>query len=209
MSTYENNITNDNNNYINNQQFYNVNLEYYFNELLTHHEKIMHLQLKVTTEDNILIQKYIENANNHNNNLINNIFPDAGFNLLVPTTTECYTNQINKVDFGVKCSATLISKNHMEITGYYMYPRSSLSKTKLRLANSIGIIDSGYRGHLMGMFDIVHLFPNEEYIVNKYDRLLQICAPGLAPIIVEIVRTKEELGEETVRGAGGFGSTGS
>ena len=108
MSAYENNITNDNNTYINNKSFYNVNLEYYINELLTRHEKIMHLQLKVTTEDNVLLQKYIENANNHNNNLVNNIFPDAGFNLLVPTTTECYTNQINKIDFGVKCSANLI-----------------------------------------------------------------------------------------------------
>jgi len=58
------------------------------------------------------------------------------------------------------------------------------------------------------MFDVVHLFPNEEYIVNKYDRLLQICAPGLVPIIVEVVNTFEELGEETERGSGGFGSTG-
>ena len=207
MSAYENNITIDNNNnYINNQQFYNVNLEYYFNELLTRHERIMHLQLKVVTEDNDLIQKYIENANNHNNNLANNIYPDAGFNLLVPTTTECYTNQINKIDFGVKCSATLISKNHMEMTGYYMYPRSSTgSKTLLRLANSVGIIDSGYRGNLMGCFDVANYSENNIQTVQQYSSIIQICAPSLVPIIVEIV---EDLDEETERGEGGFGSTG-
>ena len=34
-----------------------------------------------------------------------------------------------------------------------MYPRSSIYKTPLRLANNTGIIDSGYRGNLMGAFD--------------------------------------------------------
>ena len=49
----------------------------------------------------------------------------------------------------------------------------------------------------------------QNYYGKKYERYLQICAPGLVPIIVEIVGTKEELGEDTARGAGGFGSTGS
>ena len=48
----------------------------------------------------------------------------------------------------------------------------------------------------------------EEYVVEEYDRLLQICAPGLAPIVVEIVDTIDELGNQTERGVGGFGSTG-
>jgi dUTP pyrophosphatase len=206
MSAYENNIINDNNTYINNQQFYNVNLEYYINELLTRHERIMHLQIKVISEDNNLIQKYIENANNHNNNLANNIYPDAGFNVLVPITTECYTNKINKIDFGVKCSASLISKNHSEFTSYYMYPRSSTgSKTLLRLANSVGIIDSGYRGNLMGCFDVVNYSENNTQTIQQYSSIIQICAPSLVPIIVEIVN---ELNEETERGECGFGSTG-
>jgi dUTP pyrophosphatase len=95
-------------------------------------------------------------------------------------------------------------------TGYYMHPRSSLSKTQLRLANSTGIVDAGYRGHLIGMFDVVNSPPDRvsEYCGAIYDRYLQICAPGLVPIIVEIVDYREELGEETARGGGGFGSTG-
>jgi dUTPase len=68
----------------------------------------------------------------------------------------------------------------------------------------------------MGMFDVVNI-PNDpsasddkdaDYFGKKFDRYLQICAPALVPIIVEIVNTKEELGEETERGDGGFGSTG-
>ena len=94
------------------------------------------------------------------------------------------------------------------------------------MANSTGIIDAGYRGHLMGMFDVVNVDPeiqdnnymvenNIQYNINeadywgkKYDRYLQICAPGLVPILVEVVNDIDELGEETARGGGGFGSTG-
>jgi dUTP pyrophosphatase len=95
-----------------------------------------------------------------------------------------------------------------------MYPRSSLSKTPLRLANSTGIIDSGYRGNLMAMFDVINLPDNlsdsreADYFGRKLDRYVQICAPGLVPIIVEIVNSIEDLGNETIRGGGGFGSTG-
>jgi dUTPase len=67
----------------------------------------------------------------------------------------------------------------------------------------------------MGMFDVVNV-PHADsdddreadYFGNKFDRYLQICAPGLVPIIVEVVNNKEDLGEETERGNGGFGSTG-
>jgi dUTP pyrophosphatase len=106
-----------------------------------------------------------------------------------------------------------------------MYPRSSLSKTKLRLANSVGIIDSGYRGNLIGMFDVVNMddeaqtqsishqkkeeYKDYDFCAKVNDRLVQICAPGLVPIYVEIVNSIDELGSETERGVGGFGSTGN
>ena len=32
---------------------------------------------------------------------------------------------------------------------YYLYPRSSISKTPLRMSNSTGIIDAGYRGEII------------------------------------------------------------
>ena len=47
-----------------------------------------------------------------------------------------------------------------------------------------------------------------DWYMEKYSRLLQICAPGLVPIYVNIVNSLEELGPTTSRGEGGFGSTG-
>ena len=205
MSNFINNSNNANNttnNYLINSM----------NNLFNIYDKVMYLKIFVDG-DNDLKQLYENASNSHNNKLLNNLYEiDAGFDLYNPEIKTINVNikkQVHKLDLNVICSAKMITDcNKVFNTGYYMYPRSSLSKTKLRLANSIGIIDSGYRGHLMGMFDIVHLFPNEEYVVNKYDRLLQICAPGLVPIIVEVVNKLEELGEETERGNGGFGSTG-
>ena len=66
-------------------------------------------------------------------------------------------------------------------------------------------IDAGYRGHLIGMFDVVGI---KDYFGKKFDRYAQICAPGLVPIVVEIVETKEDIGLETGRGENGLGSSG-
>jgi dUTPase len=221
MTTFLNNIN-------------NINL---LNELLGVYERVMHLKLFVDSDDNQLKNMYYMAADNHNKKLQNNIAHiDAGFDLFAtgnesnPIEQDTYgdnlrffgpgwqdTNPVNKLDLKVCCSARMLTDKGKNFnTGYYMYPRSSLSKTQLRLANSVGIIDAGYRGHLMGMFDVVNIDSNAsshddtdaDYFGKKFDRYLQICAPGLVPIIVEIVNTKEELGEETERGDGGFGSTG-
>ena len=66
----------------------------------------------------------------------------------------------------------------------------------------------------MAMFDLINVQDNlsesreADYYGRKFDRYIQICAPGLVPIIVEIVDSIEDLGDETMRGGGGFGSTG-
>jgi dUTP pyrophosphatase len=102
-------------------------------------------------------------------------------------------------------------------SGFYTHPRSSLSKTPLRLANATGIIDAGYRGNLIGMFDCIWSNSPDSPAINSLDsdyssarltRLLQICSPGLLPIYVEIVDSLESLGPNTSRGIGGIGSTG-
>ena len=196
------------------------------NNLLNNYERVMHLKLFVDSDDNQLKNMYYAAADNHNNKLINNpTHIDAGFDLFAPGNEDILrffgpgwkdAKPVNKLDFKVCCSARMLTdRGKMFNTGYYMYPRSSLSKTQLRLANSVGIIDSGYRGHLMGMFDVVNIDPSTssqnkeaDYFGSKFDRYLQICAPGLVPIVVEIVNSKQELGEETERGDGGFGSTG-
>jgi len=188
---------------------HNQNIE----QLLDTYDRYMYLKLYID-DTNDLKNRYIDAALNHNNKILNssNLFLDAGFDLFNPSRKVFYSNQmssINKIDHNVICSAQIVTfLNKVYNTGYYMYPRSSISKSKLRLANSTGIIDAGYRGHLMGMFDLINLSDNEEYVVEKYDRLLQICAPGLFPILVEVVNEITELGLMTERGTGGFGSSG-
>jgi len=174
------------------------------------HPTFMHLRLFIESNDSVLITRYINAINNNNNKLLNpnNQYIDAGFDLFTPREIHCAAGQSNKIDLEVICSAEIINNagtNNETIrnSGFYMYPRSSLSNTPLRLANSVGIIDAGYRGHLMGKFDC----QTNEYVVNQFDRLLQICAPGLIPIYIELVNNVEQLGQ-TERGAGGFGSTG-
>jgi hypothetical protein len=193
----------------------------------------MHLKIFITGSNN-LKNMYYAAVNKHNNNLLNNRYIDAGFDLFLPEHddpneydkwgdkirffgTGWDVNPVNKIDFKIKCSAQMIcDSGKIFSTGYYMYPRSSLSKTKLRLANSVGIIDSGFRGNLIGMFDVVNVDENlqskeriADYYANVNDRLLQICAPCLVPIYVEIIEDIYDLDISTERGEGGFGSTGN
>jgi hypothetical protein len=211
-------------------QFFNNNL---LNNLLNIYDRVMLLKVFVDS-DNELQNKYYEASHNHNNKIMNNPHMiDAGFDLFAPGNEGNELEQfgealpffgtgwedrspINKLDYKICCSAKMVTdRNKIFNTGFYMYPRSSISKIKLRLANSTGIIDAGYRGHLTGMFDVVFDAANAhnddveaDFFGKKFDRYVQICAPGLVPILVEVVGTKEELGEETERGNGGFGSTG-
>lgn len=205
------------------------------NSLLNTYEKVMVLNLFVDSYDENLKHTYINAANSHNNKVIHlQEHIDAGFDLFAPgnqgEALNHYGNDlpffgpgredrnpVNRMDFMVSCSAQMVTDGGKCFnTGYYMYPRSSLSKTQLRLANSVGIIDSGYRGHLTGMFDVVNIDNDSnsdhnleaDFWGKKFDRYVQICAPGLVPILVQVVNTFEELGGETPRGGGGFGSTG-
>jgi len=124
---------------------------------------------------------------------------DSGFDLFCPNDIKCQGRSIiNKVGLGVACAMERDGKP----CAYYLYPRSSISKTGLRLSNSVGIIDSGYRGELTAVVDNVY---ESVYDIETGVRLFQICTPDLSPFSrVELV---DEL-DETSRGAGGFGSTG-
>lgn len=140
-------------------------------------------------------------------------FVDAGFDLFNPSEKMIKPLNFNAnmhaamIDYEIKCAAymyTALDKAPTS-TGFYLYPRSSISKTPFRLANSVGIIDSGYRGNIMAALDCLLDYGQK---VNKMDRLVQICAPNLCPILVEIVSNEEELSTKTERASGGFGSTG-
>jgi len=171
-------------------------------------DRLMELRIFIESNDNRLNDMYINAAIAHNVKMHNSDFPDAGFDLFTPVETQCMDGDVTKINFSVKCSARIICENGKTYnTGFFMMPRSSLSGTPLRLANSVGVIDSGYRGNLMGKFDCF-IGNDDIFNVNHYDKLLQIVAPGMVPIYVTIVNSIDELGENTERGSGGFGSTG-
>ena len=176
--------------------------------LLSTYDRYMQLRVFVQDQNessSILKNLYSITVEKRNKKMMESPeFIDAGFDLMIPVETQFGSNCVNKVDFGIVCAATMVTSSGKEFnTGYCVHPRSSLSKSALRLANSTGIIDAGYRGSLIGMFDA-----NGDCKVEKYERLLQICAPGLVPIVVTIVDELGDLGGETARGSGGFGSTG-
>ena len=185
----------------------------------TNYDKVMYLKIFVDSDDEKLKNIYKEAVTKHNKKIQDcpDII-DAGFDLYAPLKNEnepenqqifFSPSTVNKLDFKIICSAQIenIQTNKTYNTGYYMYPRSSISKTRLRLANSVGIIDAGYRGHIMAMIDVIGT-TDTPYEGKAYERYIQICAPSLIPIIVEIVDNIEALGEKTERGEGGFGSTG-
>ena len=125
---------------------------------------------------------------------------DAGLDLYCPGDMEILPGQTTKIDFKIQCEG--LSDNDDRNVCYYLYPRSSISKTPLRLANSVGIIDAGYRGNLMAVVDNIS---KEPFNIQKGQRLFQICGRYLEPIHLNLV---ENL-SDSERGNGGFGSTGS
>jgi ribonuclease HI/dUTPase len=105
---------------------------------------------------------------------------------------------VGTINFNIKCEMLDLENN--EYTSYYLVPRSSLAKTSFQLANSIGIIDAGYRGDLMAKIRNFNSKESESLPEGSY---FQIIAPDLKPIKINIVN---EL-SSTSRGSGGFGST--
>ena len=119
---------------------------------------------------------------------------DAGLDLYILQDQVIKAGETSKIKLGISCETK-------DKKGYFLFPRSSISKTPIRLANSIGLIDGGYRGELVGMVDNIY---DEDYHVKSGERYFQLVAVDSSPIEFELV---EELSESS-RGEGGFGSTG-
>ena len=83
-----------------------------------------------------------------------------------------------------------------------IYARSGLaSKRGLAPANKVGVVDSDYRGEIMVA---LHNHTNEVKEIDPYERIAQLV---IAPYLKAEFNEVDEL-DETVRGEGGFGSTG-
>jgi dUTP pyrophosphatase len=119
---------------------------------------------------------------------------DAGMDLVA---TRIISNTTFDVSYGTDLA--------MEIPNGFVglvFPRSSIRKYELALSNSVGVIDSGYRGELQATFKKENGLDSLAYKVG--DRIAQIMIIPHPPIEFDAV---DEL-SDTERGEGGFGSTG-
>jgi len=162
------------------------------------------LKIAVTNTDPEFIKQLETHISEHNHSIMMDPFPNAGFDLLTPLdiTIPKFPSKVTFVPLDIKCE--MIDTANGTSNGFYMYPRSSISKTPLMLANHVGVIDSGYRGVVMGAFS--NLDPESDFTIKANTRILQITHPSLYPFIVQLVNESEL--SSTTRGIGGFGSTG-
>jgi dUTP pyrophosphatase len=120
---------------------------------------------------------------------------DAGADLVAKEQVELFAGNRTLVKTGVKVE---IPVGHMGL----LVPRSSLSKLHIIMTNSVGIIDSDYRGEIMAslMYN-----GTDSIIIEKGTRIVQLV---VVPIILPRFKLVETL-DTTARGEGGFGSTGT
>jgi dUTP pyrophosphatase len=154
--------------------------------------------LYLYVEDNNLRNTYENVLVHHNTSVENSVFADSGFDLFLPRDYSL-TQGVTKLNYEVR--GAMYDSSGTPVA-YCLYPRSSLYKSFLRMTNSVGIIDRGYRGDLASVFDVI-----EPVNLKGGQRLVQVCSPDLKPFVVRLVSSVESLGL-TERGTGGFGSTG-
>ena len=138
---------------------------------------------------------------------------NSGFDLFCDSDYSVEQMKTTFIKFGV-VAANAVNESKIRDSGpnslaFWLMPRSSISKTRLMCANSMGLVDKAYRGPLMGAtkLDGSHFATVN---VAAGDRLYQVVPGDAQPWWeVRIVKSVEELPwPNTERGAGGFGSTG-
>jgi dUTP pyrophosphatase len=116
---------------------------------------------------------------------------DSGIDLFCVSTQTVDAHSTATIKFGIVCQT---------LSSYWLLPRSSISKTPLRMANSVGLIDKGYRGELMAKVDNRS---DKPFVIDSGTRLFQICLPTLSEAKFQLT----DYVTDTTRGTGGFGST--
>lgn len=121
---------------------------------------------------------------------------DAGADLKSSVDIVIYEGETEIVPTGVSVA---IPKGHVG----FITPRSGLAaKHGITVLNAPGTIDSGYRGELKV---ILHNTSGDDYRIDKGDRIGQLV---IVPFIHAHFTPVESL-DDSVRGEGGFGSTGA
>lgn len=166
-----------------------------------------HVEIKKNPQNNQLLNTLLIKIDNeevkqfYNNHTSFNP-GDSGYDLFVPEDITFNLWETKFVNFQIKCEMLDYNKQNVS---YYLYPRSSISKTPLILHNHVGIIDAGYRGNIIAALKFIpDGSNNQSYTLTKGTRICQICSGNLKSLNHQLV---EEL-SETKRGSNGFGSTG-
>ena len=142
--------------------------------------------------------KYINLSNNH---IIIRNNDNAGFDLFTSSDVSV-KDSVEFLPFDISARMLKITESGSEEEcHYWLAPRSSIFKSGLIMANSLGVIDSTYRGELKA--PVWSVCKNSE--AKKGERLFQILAPDMGHICQ--IRIVEYL-PNTQRGEGGFGSSG-
>ena len=149
------------------------------------------MHLKIQTENDSVYNQYTNHSTYHEG--------DSGLDLFFNEDITLEPRETKIISLGIRCEA-FMNKDSDKNVSYYLYPRSSISKTPLRMANSVGIIDAGYRGLICAAVDNTS---DEPYTIRAGQRLFQLCSPTLSPISFELSNRLSD----TSRGEGGFGST--
>jgi deoxycytidine triphosphate deaminase len=169
--------------------------------------------LRLKIEDDYLTGEYLKL---NNARTYEKIMSDAGFDLVLPEDVFIPARTFGKlIDLKIraemlKTKQSLVHSSSdtdhvysMTFTNvsYDLRARSSICKTPLMLCNSVGTIDAGYRGVIKAA---VNNFSEQDVTLKKGERYFQLVAPALSPFDVSFVYSLSE----TIRGDGGFGSTG-
>lgn len=144
----------------------------------------MNLKIKPVNE---VVRKMYENHNHFHQG-------DSGLDLYIIENQIINPKETVRIKLG-------ISIENLDGISYFLMPRSSISKTPLRLANAVGLIDAGYRGEIMAAVDNIK---DISYKVEMGQRLFQIVAMDGSSIQFDISYNLSD----SARGKGGFGSTG-
>lgn len=119
---------------------------------------------------------------------------DAGLDLVA---TQIISQDTQQVTYGTGL-AIEIPEGYVGL----IFPRSSIRKYELALSNSVGVIDSGYRGEIQATFNTRYY---GEIVYKKGDKIAQLV---IIPYPQVELYESDEL-SESERGSGGFGSTGN
>lgn len=120
---------------------------------------------------------------------------DAGLDLKARKGTSVFPQDTKFIPTGV---CVQIPAGYVGL----LFPRSSISKTPLRMANSVGVIDSGFTGEIK--VPLYNTSDVEIRDIEQYDKIAQLV---IIPCMDFKLESVDEL-EDTERGNGGFGSTG-